>query len=126
MATKHKHKFPSRAAAEAAYEDADAQRHLQYRLNLALLLSEVHWLRKAKPYRVGVFDIDSPAGPKFVWIFEPKDQRASLEVFWLENVRVRQTMYENFLDWASDESKAGIACMDELNKFCLRNKLPQH
>lgn len=90
-----KKRFRSYAEAEEAYIKAETERCLLMRAVMALYKgragkvqeSPIHWRPwisggKGNKYRVGLFDLDSPGGPKLIEVFDSKtNQGASLYVY---------------------------------------------
>lgn len=58
----------------------------------ALVVGDVEWYAdEACGYRVGVFDLESPSGPRLIVSWQPEGQRPSLESHyaedWLNSIR---------------------------------------
>ena len=72
-------------AAEDALRKAENESHLQTRLARALYAGAIEWCKPRGFYRFGIFDQDSPAGPKIVQVFHPDTgQEPSLHVLTLD------------------------------------------
>ena len=79
---RHKYRFGSRQQAEQAYLRADAEAINQTRLARALYADTITWSKRRGAYRVGVFDRDTPVGPRAVVMFHPDTgQELSMEVY---------------------------------------------
>jgi hypothetical protein len=59
-----KYQYKDRQTAENAVLDQSHQRHLLYRGLRALERKEVCWTSRLGNYQVGIFDADSPTGPR--------------------------------------------------------------
>lgn len=70
--SRRKYEFSSREAAEAAVRESRQYSIHLYRGMLALFTKSVEWLGRRGEYRVGVFDLDSPSGPRVMYVFQPK------------------------------------------------------
>jgi hypothetical protein len=82
MAKRRRYQFKDRAEAEEKYREAERKRLYQLRLARALYAQTVHWLYNGKVYRFGVFDQNTPCGPKVVMVFSPNTgQQPDLQVF---------------------------------------------
>ena len=61
-----KYRFRSRQAAEDAYLDQERQAHILQRALMAICRKEVVCGKRHGNYRLDLFDLDSPAGPKVI------------------------------------------------------------
>ena len=70
---RRKYLFASRQEAEDKVREMDYAKHQEMRLNRALYSGQVQWANVSQggPYRVGVFDLHTPAGPRIVVVFAP-------------------------------------------------------
>jgi len=80
---RRKYLFGSRKEAEDKVKEIDHKAHQQLRLARALYSSGIQWAKNPHrgPYRVGVFDLKSPGGPRIVLVFAPSGQEPDLKVF---------------------------------------------
>lgn len=77
---RRKYRYRSRQAAEEAQAASERAAHDNYRLALALHTKTIQWTKTRESYRLGVFDLESPTGPKVVQVFDPGTQTPSLTV----------------------------------------------
>jgi hypothetical protein len=70
--TRKKYRFKTRNEAEERFLLADQKYHQQLRLARALYEGSVQWVSKRPgPYRIGVFDLHCPGGPRILMAFKP-------------------------------------------------------
>lgn len=77
MAKRRKYEFPSREAAEAEVHKVKAESLHRVRCMMALYKKKIRWLDRRGEYKVGLFDEDSPVGPRVLFVFEPRELKQS-------------------------------------------------
>ena len=109
--TRRKYRFPDRATAESELATVEVKLLHTRRYALALMHGKVQWTRRKQGYRVGLFDVNSPSGPRAVIDFRPKGHEYSLTFYRLHDLewRTRRRMLSIIAD---EEANALAECMD--------------